>query len=205
MHKNFPEHKINSKIISTNKTRTVLSTDAATVRSLVGDALALVVQNMATVVAGVVIEFTANWILALVMYEQASQVANDAVGSIRTVASFCVEEKVMDMYQKKCDGPMKSGIRLEIVSSASLGVGSSVLFLVNSFIFYIGSVLEKHGKATFAEIFRVFFALTMTAIGVSMTISMAPDIDKVKNSAASIFQILDSKPKIDPAMKKAQL
>ncbi|KAK1378508.1 ABC transporter B family member 9 [Heracleum sosnowskyi] len=202
-----------------------LSTDATTVRSLVGDALALVVQNMATVVAGVVIAFTANWILALVilavlplmlvqgllqtkfnngfsadakvMYEQASQVANDAVGSIRTVASFCAEEKVMDMYQKKCDGPMKSGIRLGIVSGVSLGVGSSVLCLVNSFIFYIGSVLEKHGKATFAEIFRVFFALTMTAIGVSMTIGMAPDIDKVKNSAASIFQILDSKPKID--------
>ncbi|KAK1366272.1 ABC transporter B family member 11-like [Heracleum sosnowskyi] len=129
------------------------------------------------------------------MYEQANQVAIDAVGSIRTIASFCAEEKVMDMYQKKCDGPMKSGIRLGIVSGASLGVGSSVLFLVNSFIFYIGSVLEKHGKATFAEIFRVFF--TMTAIGVSMTIGMAQDIDKVKNSAASIFQILDSKPKID--------
>ncbi|KAL8103554.1 hypothetical protein AgCh_027943 [Apium graveolens] len=162
-----------------------LSTDATTVRTLVGDALALVVQNMATIVAGVVIAFTANWILALVilavlplmlvqgllqtkfnkgfsadakvMYEQASQVANDAVGSIRTVASFCAEDKVMDMYQKKCEGPMKSGIRLGIV----------------------------------------FFALTMTAIGVSQTIGMAPDIDKVKNSAASIFEILDSKPKID--------
>ncbi|XP_074340204.1 ABC transporter B family member 9-like [Apium graveolens] len=202
-----------------------LSTDATTVRTLVGDALALVVQNMATIVAGVVIAFTANWILALVilavlplmlvqgllqtkfnkgfsadakvMYEQASQVANDAVGSIRTVASFCAEDKVMDMYQKKCEGPMKSGIRLGIVSGVSLGVGSAALFLVNAFIFYIGSVLEKHGKATFAEIFRVFFALTMTAIGVSQTIGMAPDIDKVKNSAASIFEILDSKPKID--------
>ncbi|WOH11980.1 hypothetical protein DCAR_0831476 [Daucus carota subsp. sativus] len=202
-----------------------LSTDATTVRSLVGDALALIVQNMATIVAGVVISFTANWMLALiivavlplmllqgllqtkfnkgfsadakVMYEQASQVANDAVGSIRTVASFCAEDKVMAMYQKKCDGPMKSGIRLGIVSGVSFGMGSSVIFLVNSFIFYIGSVLEKHGKATFAEIFRVFFALTMTAIGVSQTIGMAPDLEKVKNSAASIFKILDSKPKID--------
>lgn len=44
-----------------------LSTDATTVRSLVGDALALVVQNVATIVAGVVIAFTANWILALVI------------------------------------------------------------------------------------------------------------------------------------------
>lgn len=89
------------------------------------------------------------------MYEQASQVAIDAVGSIRTVASFCAEEKVMDVYQKKCEFPLKSGIRLGIVSGVSLGMASSAIFLVNSFIFYIGSVLEKHGKVTFAEIFKV--------------------------------------------------
>ncbi|KAK9114166.1 hypothetical protein Syun_020963 [Stephania yunnanensis] len=69
----------------------------------------------------VVIAFSANWILAFVilvllplvglngyiqlkfmkgfnvdakmMYEEASQVANNAVGSIRTVASFCAEKK----------------------------------------------------------------------------------------------------------------
>lgn len=44
-----------------------MSTDAATVRGLVGDALALVVQNIATITAGLVIAFTANWILALVI------------------------------------------------------------------------------------------------------------------------------------------
>ncbi|WOH12148.1 hypothetical protein DCAR_0831647 [Daucus carota subsp. sativus] len=180
--------------------------------SLVGDALALIFQNMATIVAGVVIAFTANWMLALVivavfplmlvqgllqtkfnkgfsadakvMYEQASQVANNAVGSIRTVASFCAKDKVMAMTQKKCDSPMKSGIRLGIVSGFSFGMGSSVIFLVNSFIFYIGSVLEKHGKATLLK-----FS--------DQTIGMAPDLDKVKNSDASIFKILDSKPKID--------
>lgn len=44
-----------------------LSTDASTVKSLVGDSLALIVQNIATVLAGLVIAFTANWILAIVI------------------------------------------------------------------------------------------------------------------------------------------
>lgn len=35
------------------------------------------------------------------------------------------------------------------------------------------------------------------AIGVSQTSAMAPDSNKAKDSAASIFDILDSKPKID--------
>lgn len=44
---------------------------------------------------------------------------------------------------------------------------------------------------------QVFFALTMAATGVSQASAQAPDINKVKDSVASIFEILDSKPKID--------
>ncbi|CAN7118774.1 unnamed protein product [Brassica rapa subsp. narinosa] len=202
-----------------------LSTDATTVRSLVGDALALIVQNIATVTAGLIIAFTANWILALVilavspfmvmqgyvqtkfltgfsadakmMYEEASQVANDAVSSIRTIASFCAEDKVMDLYQQKCDGPKKQGVRLGLVSGAGFGSSFFVLYCTNALCFFIGALLVQQGRATFGEVFKVFFALTITAIGVSQTSAMAPDSNKAKDSAASIFDILDSKPKID--------
>ncbi|XP_003593853.3 ABC transporter B family member 9 [Medicago truncatula] len=202
-----------------------LSIDASTVKSLVGDTMALIVQNISTVIAGLVIAFTANWILAFivlvltpmilmqgivqmkflkgfsadakVMYEEASQVANDAVSSIRTVASFCAESKVMDMYSKKCLGPAKQGVRLGLVSGIGFGCSFLVLYCTNAFIFYIGSVLVQHGKATFTEVFRVFFALTMTAIAVSQTTTLAPDTNKAKDSAASIFEIIDSKPDID--------
>ena len=44
---------------------------------------------------------------------------------------------------------------------------------------------------------QVFFALTMAAIGVSQSSALAPDTGKAKDSAASIFEILDSKPSID--------
>ncbi|ESQ55610.1 hypothetical protein EUTSA_v10024238mg [Eutrema salsugineum] len=202
-----------------------LSTDAATVRSLVGDALALIVQNISTVIAGLIIAFSANWILALivlalsplivmqgylqtkfltgfsadakVMYEEASQVANDAVSSIRTVASFCAEGKVMDLYQQKCDGPKKEGVRLGLKSGAGFGLSFFFLYCVNAVCFIIGALLVQQGKATFGEVFKVFFALTIMAIGVSQTSAMAPDSNKAKDSAASIFDILDSKPKID--------
>lgn len=44
-----------------------LSADAAMVRSLVGDALSLVVQNSATMLAGLVIAFVANWKMSLIV------------------------------------------------------------------------------------------------------------------------------------------
>lgn len=89
------------------------------------------------------------------MYEEASQVANDAVSSIRTVASFCAEGKVMDLYQLKCDGPKKNGIRSGLVSGAGFGFSFFALYCVNATCFIIGAWLVQKGKATFGEVFKV--------------------------------------------------
>ncbi|VVB06588.1 unnamed protein product [Arabis nemorensis] len=204
-----------------------LSADAATVRGLVGDALAQTVQNLASVTAGLVIAFVASWQLAFIvlamlpliglngyiymkfmvgfsadakrMYEEASQVANDAVGSIRTVASFCAEEKVMKMYKKKCEGPMKTGIRQGIVSGIGFGVSFFVLFASYAASFYAGARLVDDGKTTFDSVFRVFFALTMAAVAISQSSSLSPDSSKASNAAASIFAVIDRESKIDPS------
>lgn len=89
------------------------------------------------------------------MYEEARQVANDVVGSIRIVASFCTEEKVMDLYQKKCDVPMKQGVRLGLVSGGGFGFSYFVVYCTNAFCLYTGSILVQYGKATFGEVFKV--------------------------------------------------
>ncbi|KAK4363734.1 hypothetical protein RND71_018975 [Anisodus tanguticus] len=204
-----------------------LSADAATVRALVGDALAQMVQDSATAIVGLAIAFEASWQLALIilamipliglngyiqikfmtgfsadakmMYEEASQVANDAVGGIRTVASFCAEEKVMEIYRRKCEGPLKAGIKQGLISGIGFGVSFALLFLVYATSFYAGARLVQDGKITFSDVFRVFFALTMAAIGISQSSSLAPDSSKAKIAAASIFAILDRKSKIDPS------
>ncbi|KAF2304814.1 hypothetical protein GH714_038039 [Hevea brasiliensis] len=206
-----------------------LSADAALIRALVGDTLAQLVQNIASVVAGLVIAFTASWQLAFIvlvllpligvngyvqvklfkgfsadakmMYEEASQVANDAVGSIRTVASFCAEEKVMQLYKKKCEGPLKTGVRQGLISGIGFGVSFFLLYSVYATSFYAGAQLVQHGKTKFSDVFQVFFALILAAIGISHSSSLAPDSTKAKNAAASIFSIIDRKSKIDPSDK----
>lgn len=44
-----------------------MSTDASTVKSLVGDALALIVESLTNVAAGLIIAFAANWKLAFIV------------------------------------------------------------------------------------------------------------------------------------------
>ncbi|CAH8387034.1 unnamed protein product [Eruca vesicaria subsp. sativa] len=210
-----------------------LSADAAAIRGLVGDALAQMVQNLSSILAGLIIAFLACWQLAFVvlamlplialngflymkfmkgfsadakkMYGEASQVANDAVGSIRTVASFCAEDKVMNMYTKKCEGPMKTGIRQGIVSGIGFGFSFFVLFASYATSFYVGARLVDDDKTTFDSVFRVFFALTMAAIAISQSSSLSPDSSKADLAAASIFGIIDRESKIDPSIESGRV
>ncbi|KAL3652974.1 ATP-binding cassette, sub-B (MDR TAP), member 4 [Castilleja foliolosa] len=204
-----------------------LSADAASIRALVGDALAQLLQDLSSAAVGLVIAFVASWQLALiviaivpliafngfvqlkfmtgfsadakVMYEEASQVANDAVGTIRTVASYCAEEKVMQLYESKCRGPVKMGIRQGLISGSGFGLSSALVFFAYAIAFYAGGRLVEAGKIEFEDVFRVFFALTMAAVAISQSSTFAPDSSKAKSAAASIFGILDRKSNIDPS------
>ncbi|XP_057550281.1 ABC transporter B family member 11-like isoform X2 [Amaranthus tricolor] len=137
-------------------------------------------------------------------YEEASQVANDAVGSIRTVASFCAEEKIMHLYEMKCEAPIQAGIKRGLVSGVGFGVAFACLFGVYGTCFYAGAQLVSHGKTTFTEVFQVFFALAMASVGISQTSSLAPDTSKAKIATASVFAILDRQSKINPSDESGQ-
>ncbi|KAI8018429.1 ABC transporter B family member 11 [Camellia lanceoleosa] len=159
-------------------------------------------QNAATAIVGLVIAFQANWLLALIIlvmvpliglngyiqakflsgfnadakksYDDASLVTGDAVGSIRTIASFSAEEKVMQLYQMKCEGPMKAGIRKGLVCGIGLGFGMFSLFLV-----------------------YVFFGLTMTTLSISQSAALTLDLSRAKSAAISVLAILEHKSKTD--------
>ena len=90
------------------------------------------------------------------MYEEASQIAKDAVGSIRTVASFCAEEKVIQLYKKKCESPVKAGIRQGLISGIGFGFSLCLIFCVYATSFYAGARFLKAGKASVLDVFRVF-------------------------------------------------
>ncbi|XP_066306816.1 ABC transporter B family member 11-like [Miscanthus floridulus] len=204
---------------------TRLSVDALNVRRLAGDNLALIVQSIASLTTGFVIAFAADWRLALIitcviplvgaqgyaqvkflkgfsedakeMYEDASQVATDAVGSIRTVASFCAEKRVVTTYNEKCEALRKQGIRSGIVGGLGYGFSFLILYFTYGLCFYVGAQFVRQGKTTFPDVFRVFFALVLAAVGVSQASALASDATKARDSAISIFSILDRKSKTD--------
>ncbi|KAL5221229.1 hypothetical protein ABZP36_025942 [Zizania latifolia] len=202
-----------------------LSIDALNVRRLVGDNLALGVQVTSTLITGFVIAMIADWRLSLIilcviplvglqgyaqikflkgfsedakmLYEDASQVATDAVSSIRTVASFCSEKRVMAIYDNKCEASKNQGTRTGMVGGLGFGFSFLMLYLTYGLCFYVGAQFVRHNKSNFGDVFKVFFALVLATIGISQTSALASDSTKAKDSAISIFALLDRKSEID--------
>jgi ATP-binding cassette subfamily B (MDR/TAP) protein 1 len=131
------------------------------------------------------------------MYEDASQVVTEAIGNIRTVASFCAEKRVVTSYTQKCKASMKQGIRSGTVGGLGFSFSNLMMYLAYALCFYVGAVFVHEGKSTFKDVFRVYFALIFTAFGVSQTSGMATDSTKAQESTISILAIIDRKPKIN--------
>ncbi|CAI6000919.1 unnamed protein product [Closterium sp. NIES-65] len=206
-----------------------LSSDATHVHSIVGDRLSLAVQNAATLVAGLILAFSSSWILSFIVlaqlpliaagsifqmrslqgfaddakqaYETATRIASDAVGAMRTVASFAAEGRVMALYHASVVAPVKAGLHKAQVSGAGFGFGQFCLFAVYGFSFWCGGQLVKIGQADFQSVFQSFFAVVFTAMGVAQTASLAPDMATAQAAVKSIFKLLDRRSRIDPEGK----
>nr|GLL45510.1 hypothetical protein F511_27600 [Ipomoea trifida] len=202
-----------------------LSSDAAIIRTLISDALLQMIQNLVSCIIGFVIAFRASWQLSLfsfimfpliganiyveakhtkgfstdtkMLYEDATQVANDAVGNMRTVASFCAEEKVMELYNTKCEKPKRRGIKRGLITGMSFGLTCTLIFFVDASVPYFGAHLIADGKATFEDYFRVFYAMYFTTSVLSQSSSFTQDFRKAKAVAKSIFGLLDRQSKMD--------
>jgi ATP-binding cassette subfamily B (MDR/TAP) protein 1 len=89
------------------------------------------------------------------MYEDASQVATDAISSIRTVASFCSKKRITKIYEHKCEASMKQGFRTGIVGGIGFGFSFLMLYLTYGLCFYVGGQFVRHGKSNFGDVFEV--------------------------------------------------
>jgi len=89
------------------------------------------------------------------MYEEASQVAADAVVSIKTVASFCAQERVVTVYNNKCQASRTQGIRTGIIGGLGFGFSNMMVYTSSALCYFVAAQFVSHGKSTFSSVFKV--------------------------------------------------
>eukprot|EP01132_Coremiostelium_polycephalum_P006617 gene6617-8188_t len=237
---------------------TNLATDATLVQGVTSQRLGLVFQNIVTIVAGLIIAFIAGWKLSLVVvacipivaiagklemdflvgfshkgkkaYARSGHVASEAIGGVRTIASFTSEEKTLERYYQCLEAPAKLGIRRSNVSGAAFGASQCTIYFIMALTYWYGAKLVTQGewpasdstirencinpddfancKRTYdyiqgySSMNRVIFAVILSAMTVGNTLSFLPDVSKAKTAALSIFRLMDRVSPIDPFNEK---
>ncbi|CAL5441435.1 unnamed protein product [Camellia sinensis] len=201
-----------------------LESDATLLRTVVVDRSTILLQNVGLVVTSFIIAFILNWRLTLVVmatypliisghisekmfmkgyggnlskaYLKANMLAGEAVSNIRTVAAFCSEEKVLDLYTHELVEPSRRSFTRGQIAGIFYGVSQFFIFSSYGLALWYGSVLMGKEIASFKSVMKSFMVLIVTALAMGETLAMAPDLLKGHQMVASVFEVLDWKTEV---------
>ena len=89
-------------------------------------------------------------------HEESAQLACEAAGSIRTVASLTREADCLRLYSESLEAPLRQSNRTAIWSNLLYSLSQSMVFFVIALVFWYGSTLVSRLEAS---IFDFFIAL----------------------------------------------
>ncbi|KAL0891056.1 hypothetical protein Bca101_015039 [Brassica carinata] len=198
-----------------------LESDATLLKTIVVDRSTILLQNLGLVVTSFVISFMLNWRLTLVVlatyplvisghiseklfmqgygenlskaYLKANMLAGESVSNIRTVAAFCAEEKVLELYSKELLEPSKRSFRRGQIAGLFYGISQFFIFSSYGLALWYGSTLMDKNISSFNSVMITFMVLIVTALAMGETLALAPDLLKGNHIVASVFEILDRK------------
>ncbi|KAE8055652.1 hypothetical protein FH972_012479 [Carpinus fangiana] len=201
-----------------------LESDATLLRTIVVDRSTILLQNVGFVFTAFAIGFFLNWRITLVViatypliisghiseklfmkgfagnlsktYLKANMLAGEAVSNLRTVAAFCAEEKILDLYAQELVEPSKRSLTRGQISGMCYGVSQFFIYSSYALALWYGSVLMGQGLASFKSVMKSFFVLIVTALAMGETLALAPDILKGNQMVASVFDVTDRKTEI---------
>uniref|UniRef100_A0A7C9ENN9 Adenosinetriphosphatase n=1 Tax=Opuntia streptacantha TaxID=393608 RepID=A0A7C9ENN9_OPUST len=201
-----------------------LESDATLLRTIVVDRATILLLNCGFIATAFIIAFMLNWRLTLVVlsmyplivsghiseklfmqgyggnlskaYLSANMLAGEAISNIRTVAAFCAEEKVLDLYSHELVEPARQSFTRGQIAGIFYGVSQFFIFSSYGLALWYGSVLMERGLAGFKSVMKSFMVLIVTALAMGETLAMAPDLLKGNQMVASVFEVIDRKTEV---------
>jgi ATP-binding cassette subfamily B (MDR/TAP) protein 1 len=203
----------------------LLAADAQVVNKLTGSVIGICLQAVSGLTTGLIIAFFGSWKLALVTmalspamilagaaqahfaqgfsdqsdaaYKQASSLVSDSVGSMRTVASFGNEGKILKIYDGFLAEPSKAAAKKGHVTGFFFGISQFAMFGMNAICFYAGTLFMRSDGMTIKDFYQAMLGAIFAAFDMGQISQFMPDWGSANQALVRIFNIIDQKSKID--------
>ncbi|KAF9019020.1 P-loop containing nucleoside triphosphate hydrolase protein [Hymenopellis radicata] len=130
-------------------------------------------------------------------HESSAQLACEAAGAIRTVASLTREDDCLHLYSSSLDEPLRQSNKTALWSNMLFAFSQSVVFYVIALVFWYGARLVSFREYSTFQFFVGLMSTTFGAIQAGNVFSFVPDISSAKGAGSDIIKLLDSVPDID--------
>ncbi|KAG0064179.1 Multidrug resistance protein 1 [Linnemannia elongata] len=215
-------HDIGKKSESLNSR---LSADTQLIFDGLADKVGVCLSSLATFVAGFVIAFTHGWRMSLVLltsvplmaaagglmakyagdnsadgqdsYAAAGGLAEQAIGSIRTVVAFGGQKRELKKFSVVLEEAYKSGVKKSIATGLGMGSFMLIMFMSYSLAFYYGSGQVKDGHMEPGNVLTVLFSTIIGAFSIGNVGPNIASFGKAQAAAYTIFHTIDRVPDID--------
>ncbi|KAE9201145.1 ABC transporter B family member 11 [Phytophthora fragariae] len=204
-----------------------LATDSAVLQAMTSETLNRGLVNLTTLTIAFAIAFYYSWrmtlillavfpVLALSSYIQAQRMTgttgnkknndadtaagsllSEAIGSIRTVASFSMEVPLNSLYVGYLNVSKEADVQIGVAGGMAFGVSQGAMFLVLAFLFFLSGRWISRGIITFEQMFMVLMVIMLSTFAIGMAAQGATDGATAKRSAQRVFKVIDRKPLID--------
>ncbi|POM61462.1 Multidrug resistance protein ABC Superfamily, partial [Phytophthora palmivora] len=131
------------------------------------------------------------------MYAEAGAVAEETLGSIRTVSSLNAEKRAITKYNERALAA--EGVNIEVGKLSSIAFGffiGCVWLMYAAGLWYGGSKVARDETAP-SDVFQAFFGVLLGTMSLGQIKPNVSAIAEAKGAAAQIYKILDTPSDID--------
>ncbi|KAJ2805356.1 hypothetical protein H4R20_002121, partial [Coemansia guatemalensis] len=211
--------------LSTGELTTRISGDVNVMQEGIGEKFSFVVQYVTTFVAGVILAFAKGWRLTLVVlavlpiiagsaslmgillaentsggqdaYAAAGSVADEVLGSIKTVMAFGGEQRESERFKEKIEEARAAGQRKAWVVGGNMGFIMFSIYSIYALGFWYGGKLVREGRMDAAEVLNAFFALIIGGFSIGNAAPSIAAVGSARGAAVAVYGVIDRKSAID--------
>ncbi|KDN47176.1 P-loop containing nucleoside triphosphate hydrolase protein [Tilletiaria anomala UBC 951] len=130
------------------------------------------------------------------MSNQANTLAEEALGSVRTVQSLCAEKDLSHKYNDGIARSLRLGRKRAIAIAGCMAGFTLVIYCGYSLAFYLGAILVRSGRTSPGNVITVFLSVMMGSFALAQIPSNIQGFVSARASFASLTRIIERTPTI---------
>ncbi|KAI3756987.1 hypothetical protein L6452_04520 [Arctium lappa] len=200
--------------------------ETSTVKTIISDRMAVIVQCISSILIATGVSMYVNWRMGLVAWavmpchfiggliqaksakgfsgdtaaahSELVALASESATNIKTVASFCHEEHILERAKLSLDGPLRKSLKQSVHYGFIQGVSLCLWNIAHAVALWYSTVLVEKKQASFEDGIRSYQIFSLTVPSITELWTLIPTVISAINVLTPVFQALDRQTEIEP-------